>query len=241
MHFHLKDSLWNQFFCLIVINSKMNTINLNFIFEVDELEMELPENIVEEVSLITVPNKKMEISHKIFTNWLNDLTLIGSEDIIKGIIKSNLQKFHSLFCKALGLLQKNFPSMLAPRFVSAAISLIRFYNGYIEVMRHCEDEPDFIRVFLYSLTWSFSGYILHHDREKFLDMLKDEVELSGYFSAEIKWDFLDGKLKSDDRTIIPWEESSEEMKYDKNEMNRDLYVQGRWSWVRRVRICAPNV
>ena len=82
--------------------------------------------------------------------------------------------------------------MLAPRFVSAAISLIRFYNGYIEVMRHCEDEPDFVRVFLYSLTWSFSGYILHHDREKFLDMLKDEVELSGYFSAEITWDFLNG-------------------------------------------------
>ena len=102
--------------------------NLNFIFEVDDLDMELPENIVEQVSLITVPNKKMEISHKIFTNWLNELTLIGSEEIIKGIIRTNLQKFHSLFCKALGLLQKNFPSMLAPRFVSAAISLIRNFK-----------------------------------------------------------------------------------------------------------------
>ena len=39
--------------------------NLNFIFEVDDLDLELPENIVEQVSLITVPNKKMEISHKI--------------------------------------------------------------------------------------------------------------------------------------------------------------------------------
>ena len=192
--------------------------NLNFIFEVDELEVELPENIVEQVSLISVPNKKMEISHKIFTNWLNELTLIGSEDVIKGIIRKNLQKFHSLFCKALGLLQKNFPSMLAPRFVSAAISLIRFYNGYIEVMRHCEDETEFIRVFLYSLTWSFSGYILHHDREKFLDMLKDEVELSGYFNDEITWDFLNGKLKAEDRSIVLWEEHAEEMIFDKDDM-----------------------
>ena len=44
---------------------------------------------------------------------------------IKEILKKNLQKFHSLFCKALGLLQGSFPSMLAPRFVSAATSLIR--------------------------------------------------------------------------------------------------------------------
>ena len=47
----------------------------------------------------------MEISHKLFTSWLADLTLIGSEDVIKEILKKNLQKFHSLFCKALGLLQ----------------------------------------------------------------------------------------------------------------------------------------
>ena len=153
----------------------------------------------------------MEISHKLFTSWLNDLTLIGSEDVIKEILRRNLQKFHSLFCKALGLLQGTFPSMLAPRFVSAATSLIRFvqilpsrsnhlrfYNGFIEIMRHCEDENEFIRVFLYrfvqivslcftfscnvhhflhSLTWSFSGYILNHDREKFVDMLKDEVAI----------------------------------------------------------------
>ena len=32
-----------------------------------------------------------------------------------------------------------------------------------------------VHYFLYSLTWSFSGYILNHDREKFVDMLKDEV------------------------------------------------------------------
>lgn len=100
--------------------------NLNFIFEVDDLENELPENIVEQIALITVENKKMEISHKLFTSWLNDLTLIGSEDVIKEILRRNLQKFHSLFCKALGLLQGSFPSMLAPRFVSAATSLIRF-------------------------------------------------------------------------------------------------------------------
>ena len=135
--------------------------NLNFIFEVDDLENELPENIVEQVgvnhllifyiiccsttkyfetlrvpksfgsqtimqiALISVENKKMEISHKLFTSWLNDLTLIGSEDVIKEILRRNLQKFHSLFCKALGLLQGTFPSMLAPRFVSAATSLIR--------------------------------------------------------------------------------------------------------------------
>ena len=162
-----------------------------------------------QIALISVENKKMEISHKLFTSWLNDLTLIGSEDVIKEILRRNLQKFHSLFCKALGLLQGTFPSMLAPRFVSAATSLIRsggaieellsltvllrFYNGFIEIMRHCEDENEFIRVFLYrchiihhtrqmhliflffSLTWSFSGYILNHDREKFVDMLKDEV------------------------------------------------------------------
>ena len=211
--------------------------NLNFIFEVDDLDMELPENIVEQVSLITVPNKKMEISHKIFTNWLNELTLIGSEEVIKGIIRTNLQKFHSLFCKALGLLQKNFPSMLAPRFVSAAISLIRFvmfnnsfhsitsshrfYNGYIEMMRHCEDDTEFIRVFLYSLTWSFSGYILNHDRQKFLEMLRDEVELSGYFTQEIVWDFLEGKLKGDTRTIVRWEEEAEKMKYDKEDMRKN--------------------
>ena len=40
---------------------------------------------------------------------------------------------------------------------------------------------DFVKpnqIFLfYSLTWSFSGYILNHDREKFVDMLKDEVYL----------------------------------------------------------------
>ena len=195
--------------------------NLNFIFEVDDLDLELPENIVEQVSLITVPNKKMEISHKIFTNWLNELTLIGSEEVIKGIIRTNLQKFHSLFCKALGLLQKNFPSMLAPRFVSAAISLIRFYNGYIEIMRHCEDDTEFIRVFLYSLTWAFSGYILNHDREKFLDMLRDEVELSGYFTQEIVWNFLEGKLKGDTRTIVRWEEEAEKLNYDKDDMRKN--------------------
>ena len=118
-----------------------------------------------QIALISVENKKMEISHKLFTSWLNDLTLIGSEDVIKEILRKNLQKFHSLFCKALGLLQGTFPSMLAPRFVSAATSLIRlaanmerkgfssillrFYNGFIEIMRHCEDENEFIRVFLY--------------------------------------------------------------------------------------------
>ena len=78
-----------------------------------------------QIALISVENKKMEISHKLFTSWLNDLTLIGSEDVIKEILRRNLQKFHSLFCKALGLLQGTFPSMLAPRFVSAATSLIR--------------------------------------------------------------------------------------------------------------------
>ena len=66
--------------------------------------------------------------------------------------------------------------------------------------------------FVHSLTWSFSGYILNHDREKFVDMLKDEVnlfyetscdgfqvELSGYFSAEITWDFLKGRLDGEKR------------------------------------------
>ena len=217
------ETITNDSPYMLLENGEYATLpeNVNFIFEVDDLENELPENIVEQVTLISVVNKKMEISHKIFTNWLNDLTLIGSEDVIKGIIRKNLQKFHSLFCKALGLLQKNFPSMLAPRFISAAISLIRFYNGYIEIMRHCEDETDFIRVFLYSLTWSFSGYILNHDREKFMDMLKDEVELSGYFTAEIEWDFLDGKMKGEDRTITPWEDEAEEMNYDKEEMMKN--------------------
>ena len=143
----------------------------------------------------------MEISHKLFTSWLADLTLIGSEDVIKEILKKNLQKFHSLFCKALGLLQGSFPSMLAPRFVSAATSLIRVYNGFIELMQHCKEGQQFIRVFLYSLTWSFSGYILNHDREKFLEMLKDEVELSGYFSAKITWDFPKGKMDGEKMTI----------------------------------------
>ena len=102
-------------------------------------ETELPENIVEQIALISMENKKMEIPHKLFTSWLADLTLIGSEDVIKEILKKNMQKFHSLFCKALGLLQGSFPSMLAPRFVSAATSLIRVYNGFIELMRHCEE------------------------------------------------------------------------------------------------------
>ena len=71
-----------------------------------------------------------------------------------------------------------------------------------------------------SLTWSFSGYILNHDREKFVDMLKDEVcicvyichpdylfdgfqvELSGYFSAEITWDFLKGRLDGEKRYCV---------------------------------------
>ena len=69
-----------------------------------------------------------------------------------------------------------------------------------------------------SLTWSFSGYILNHDREKFVDMLKDEVciciclpdylfdgfqvELSGYFSAEITWDFLKGRLDGEKRCKV---------------------------------------
>ena len=122
-----------------------------------------------QIALISVENKKMEISHKLFTSWLNDLTLIGSEGVIKEILRRNLQKFHSLFCKALGLLQGTFPSMLAPRFVSAATSLIRFvqilpsgsnhlrfYNGFIEIMRHCEDENEFIRVFLYRFVQTVS-------------------------------------------------------------------------------------
>ena len=127
-----------------------------------------------QIALISVENKKMEISHKLFTSWLNDLTLIGSEDVIKEILRRNLQKFHSLFCKALGLLQGTFPSMLAPRFVSAATSLIRFvpilpsgsnhlrfYNGFIEIMRHCEDENEFIRVFLYRFAQTLSLSLLH--------------------------------------------------------------------------------
>ena len=127
-----------------------------------------------QIALISVENKKMEISHKLFTSWLNDLTLIGSEDVIKEILRRNLQKFHSLFCKALGLLQGTFPSMLAPRFVSAATSLIRFvpifpagsnhlrfYNGFIEIMRHCEDENEFIRVFLYRFVQTISLSLLH--------------------------------------------------------------------------------
>ena len=97
----------------------------------------------------------------------------------------------------------------------------RFYNGYIEMMRHCEDDTEFIRVFLYSLTWSFSGYILNHDREKFLDMLRDEVELSGYFTQEITWNFLDGKLKGDTRKIVCWEEEAEKMNYDKEDMRKN--------------------
>ena len=126
-----------------------------------------------QIALISVENKKMEISHKLFTSWLNDLTLIGSEDVIKEILRRNLQKFHSLFCKALGLLQGTFPSMLAPRFVSAATSLIRFvpilpsgsnhlrfYNGFIEIMRHCEDENEFIRVFLYRFVQTLSLSLL---------------------------------------------------------------------------------
>ena len=97
----------------------------------------------------------------------------------------------------------------------------RFYNGYIEMMRHCEDDTEFIRVFLYSLTWSFSGYILNHDRQKFLDMLRDEVELSGYFTQEIVWNFLEGKLKGDSRTIVRWEDEAEKMNYDKEDMRKN--------------------
>ena len=68
-------------------------------------EIELPENVVEQIALISMENKKMEVSHKLFNSWLADLTLIGSEDVIREILKKNMQKFHSLFCKALGLLQ----------------------------------------------------------------------------------------------------------------------------------------
>ena len=88
-------------------------------------------------------------------------------------------------------------------------------------MRHCEEEQKFIRVFLYSLTWSFSGYILNHDREKFLEMLKDEVELSGYFSAEITWDFLKGKMDGEKMTITPWEQGAQETIYDKEDATQN--------------------
>ena len=53
-------------------------------------ETELPENIVEQIALISMENKKMEIPHKLFTSWLADLTLIGSEDVIKEILKKNM-------------------------------------------------------------------------------------------------------------------------------------------------------
>ena len=34
-------------------------------------------------------------------------------------------------------------------FFILILILLRFYNGFIEIMRHCEDENEFIRVFLY--------------------------------------------------------------------------------------------
>ena len=118
-------------------------------------------------------------------------------------------------------------TLLSPNcMTSKHICSPRFYNGYIEIMRHCEDEQEFIRVFLYCLTWSFSGYILKGDRTKFLEMLRDEVELSGYFTQEIEWNFLEGKLKPEDRSIMSWEETEEETLFDKEDLfNNYVSVQ----------------
>ena len=69
---------------------------------------------MEQIALISMENKKMEIPHKLFTSWLADLTLIGSEDVIKETLKKNMQKFHSLFCKALGLVQGIFQACSPP-------------------------------------------------------------------------------------------------------------------------------
>ena len=69
--------------------------NLNFIFELADLENELPENIAEQVTLVTIPNNKIEISVKLFQSWCEDLTLLKFEHAAKTVIYDHLEKFHN--------------------------------------------------------------------------------------------------------------------------------------------------
>ena len=179
--------------------------NLNFIFEVTDLESELPDNISEQVTLISIPNKKMEISIKLFQTWIDDLTLLKMEDEVKEIVQKHLKKFHILLCKSLDILQRNFPSKLAPRFISATVSILKFFNGQLEWMKCEMNEYNVVRIYMYTLVWSFSGYISQADRTKFVELLRDEVESSGYFNIQIDWDFVHGRINQDG-SINTWEE-----------------------------------
>jgi dynein heavy chain len=194
--------------------------NLNFVFELTDLENELPENIAEQVTLITIPNHKIEISVKLFQTWCEDLTLLKFEHAAKAVIYENIEKFHILFCKSLDIMQRNFPSKLAPRFISATVSLLKFFNAQLDMMRENNSESNIIRAYLYSLVWSFSGFLLHKDRTKFAELLKDEVESSGYFTIQVEWDFLLGRLGYDCK-IIPWNSDCKQVSFSKTESERN--------------------
>ena len=187
--------------------------NLNFIFELADLENELPENIAEQVTLVTIPNNKIEISVKLFQSWCEDLTLLKFEHAAKTVIYDHLEKFHILFCKSLDILQRNFPSKLAPRFIAAIVSLLKFFNAQLDMLRENNNESNIVRAYLYSLVWSFSGYLLQKDRQKFAELLKDEVESSGYFTIQVEWDFLYGRLGHDCR-IISWNSECRQVSFD---------------------------
>ena len=177
--------------------------NLNFMFEITDIKNDLPQNIVDQAALISIPNKKLEITVKLFQSWLADLTLLRKEDEVRDIIEGYLQKFHVIFCKSLNILQKTFPSILAPRFIAATVSLLKFFTGLLENQQNTDDECTVIRAYLYSLCWAFSGYLVQQDRRKFIDLVRDEVESSGYFNIQVEWDFINGKLNTDG-SITPW-------------------------------------
>ena len=180
--------------------------NLNFIFEITDLDEELPENIAEQAVLISIPNQKIEISIKLFQSWLGELTLLRNEEKAKEIIHSHMEKFHVLFCKSLEILQRNFASKLKPRFISATVSLLKFFNGLLENLKDTCNESLVLRSYLFSLTWAFSGYINQTERMRFVDILRDEVESSGYFNIQVDWDFINGKFNPDG-SITPWKSS----------------------------------
>ena len=189
--------------------------NLNFIFEITDLDEELPENIAEQAILISIPNQKIEISIKLFQTWLEDLTLLRNEEKVKEIIQTHMEKFHVLFCKSLEILQRNFASKLAPRFISATVSLLKFFNGQLESMKDMFSESLVVRLFLFSLTWAFSGHINQKDRVRFMDILRDEVESSGYFNIQVDWDFINGKLNHDG-SVTRWKNIKASLENDRS-------------------------
>jgi hypothetical protein len=48
-----------------------------------------------------------------------------------------------------------------------------------------------------------------------------QVELSGYFAAEITWDFLRGRMDGDSRRILAWEDGAQGTHYDKEDATRN--------------------